>query len=101
MRPQLLTILLIALPLVALESVAAEVVSSTSPPTAKTITNAQQPKRGMSMRQVERKFGTPEKKIAAAGKPPITRWVYTNFTVYFEDKYVIHAVKRRERPLKP
>ncbi|MEL7535457.1 MAG: hypothetical protein AAFZ58_13595 [Pseudomonadota bacterium] len=50
------------------------------------------PRRGMSMTSVERAFGAPETKRAAVGEPPITRWVYGNFTVYFEYDRVIHAV---------
>ena len=53
------------------------------------------PVRGMSMRKVERLFGEPKEKMLPAGKPPITRWVYEQFTVYFEGKYVIHAVHNR------
>lgn len=53
------------------------------------------PSRGMSMRKVERLFGEPKEKMLPTGNPPITRWVYEQFTVYFEGKYVIHAVKNR------
>jgi len=53
------------------------------------------PSRGMSMRKVERLFGEPKEKMLPTGNPPITRWVYDSFTVYFEGKYVIHAVKNR------
>ncbi len=50
------------------------------------------PGRGMSMAQVEERFGAPEEKKDAVGTPPITTWVYEKFSVYFEDRYVIHAV---------
>jgi len=50
------------------------------------------PGRGMSMEEVTGRFGEPEEKFERVGTPPITRWVYKTFTVYFEDKYVIHAV---------
>jgi hypothetical protein len=50
------------------------------------------PARGMTMHGVEAKFGTPQDKHAAVGNPPITRWDYPQFTVYFEHEYVIHAV---------
>ena len=50
------------------------------------------PVRGMSMEQVEKEFGTPQEEVVGVGKPPITRWVYKTFTVYFEDQFVIHAV---------
>jgi hypothetical protein len=37
-------------------------------------------------------------RIAAVGEPPISRWVYPQFVVYFEGSYVIHAVARRSAP---
>ncbi len=50
------------------------------------------PARGLDMDQVEQRFGVAETKLPAVGNPPITRWVYRDFTVYFEGRYVIHAV---------
>ncbi len=50
------------------------------------------PVRGMTMGQVEARFGTPSQKISPVGTPPIARWIYPDYTVYFEHKYVIHTV---------
>lgn len=50
------------------------------------------PTQGMSMAVVEQKFGQAEQKIAAVGQPPITRWIYTDFVVFFENNLVIHSV---------
>lgn len=50
------------------------------------------PRTGQSMQQTESHFGQPIEKIAAIGEPPITRWRYSQFTVYFEHNKVIHAV---------
>jgi hypothetical protein len=50
------------------------------------------PSRGMNMAQVEAHYGAPSEKVAPVGNPPISRWVYPGFTVYFERHYVIHAV---------
>jgi hypothetical protein len=50
------------------------------------------PKRGMTMGQVEAKFGQPTSKSPAVGKPPITRWDYPGFAVYFEYNHVVHSV---------
>jgi hypothetical protein len=50
------------------------------------------PNRGMTMSQVAAKFGTPVTKLAAVGKPPISRWEYPGFVVYFESNYVIDSV---------
>lgn len=51
--------------------------------------------RGMTMAQVERRFGAPKSKLAAVGDPPITRWVYAEHTVYFEHHLVITSVEKR------
>ncbi|MFK7886001.1 MAG: hypothetical protein AB8G16_03975 [Gammaproteobacteria bacterium] len=53
------------------------------------------PARGMSMNQVEKTYGEPSARRAAVGDPPITRWEYGNFIVYFEYKHVIHSVPKR------
>lgn len=50
------------------------------------------PVRGMTMEQVATKFGTPVTKVPAVGKPPISRWEYPGFIVYFEADHVIHSV---------
>jgi outer membrane protein assembly factor BamE (lipoprotein component of BamABCDE complex) len=50
------------------------------------------PARGMTMDQVAAKFGDPATKIPAVGQPPITRWDYPGFVVYFERNHVIHSV---------
>jgi hypothetical protein len=51
------------------------------------------PGRGASMSQVEKHFGQPREKVAPVGQPPITRWIYGDYTVYFEHEYVIHSVR--------
>jgi hypothetical protein len=48
--------------------------------------------RGLSMSQVEQRYGEPSRRLGAVGDPPISRWVYPQFVVYFEGQYVIHAV---------
>lgn len=63
-----------------------------SPPAA---TAAGVPTRGMSMDQVERRFGAPAERFAPVGQPPITRWVYTDKVVYFEYQHVVHTVTIR------
>lgn len=50
------------------------------------------PTRGMSKAAVQRKFGAPNSKVAAIGEPPISRWVYDDYTVVFEYNKVLHAV---------
>ncbi len=53
------------------------------------------PTRGMTKSSVESKFGSPDARKAPVGDPPITRWEYQNFVVFFEYDRVIHAVVRR------
>lgn len=55
-------------------------------------TSATRPARGMSMEKVEATYGAPSNRVPAVGQPPITRWEYPGFVVYFENNLVIHAV---------
>ena len=55
------------------------------------------PGRGMSMAQVEKRYGAPQRKLTPRGgdsshHPVINRWEYADFIVYFENSHVIHAV---------
>lgn len=50
------------------------------------------PDRGMTMKAVEAKFGAPSSRHDAVGRPPITRWDYAGFSVFFEHDRVIHSV---------
>jgi hypothetical protein len=59
------------------------------------------PVRGMSMAQVETRFGAPAERYAPVGQPPITRWVFPTFVVYFEYQHVIHAVATRPAAATP
>ncbi len=54
--------------------------------------NIARPKRGMRMTQVEQKFGAPATRHPAVGLPPITRWDYPDFSVFFEHDIVLHSV---------
>jgi hypothetical protein len=53
------------------------------------------PKRFITMEQVEAQFGAPVEKMPSVGEPPITRWVYKEYTVYFEHQQVLHSVINR------
>jgi hypothetical protein len=52
------------------------------------------PTRGMTQANVEANFGAPQKTVSPVGDPPITRWEYAGFVVYFEYDKVIHSVTR-------
>jgi len=58
------------------------------------------PTRGMSMAQVEARFGAPADRLDPRGGqksqwPTINRWGYPAFTVYFEKDKVIDAVANK------
>ena len=58
------------------------------------------PTRGMSMAQVEARFGAPADRLDPRGGqqrqwPTVNRWGYPGFTVYFEKDKVIDAVANR------
>ena len=55
----------------------------------------QRPNRGMSMDKVAATWGQPAAKNSAVGDPPIARWEYSDFVVYFEYSRVIHSVQKR------
>jgi len=57
----------------------------------------ERPKRGTTMDQVEKQFGAPANRHPAVGggsqqQPPITRWDYSGFSVFFEHDRVIDSV---------
>lgn len=56
------------------------------------------PKRGMTAQQVFNQFGKPLEERSAIGNPPITRWIYSDFKVYFEYDHVIRSVVTRKKP---
>lgn len=64
------------------------------------------PRRGMSKSQVQARFGEPNSMSPAVGgnkrqHPPITRWHYQGFTVYFEHNHVINSVVHSSDPVAP
>ena len=52
----------------------------------------QTPRNGLSMAKVRQQFGEPAQEVPAVGEPPISRWEYTGYTVYFENDLVLHSV---------
>jgi len=62
-----------------------------------------QPTRGLSMSQVEARFGPPQEKLQPRGGqkrqwPTINRWVYPDYVVYFERDKVIDVVVHKASP---
>lgn len=56
------------------------------------------PSRGSTMANVQGRFGEPSSRHSAVGSPPITRWDYPQFSVYFEHDRVLHTVLIRSAP---
>ena len=61
-------------------------------PTDNPAAAVERPNRGSTMSAVQSRFGEPVTRHAAVGQPPITRWDYPRFAVYFENDRVLHAV---------
>lgn len=95
MRKSLLPLLVLTVGLGAAEA-SAQNLQMADPPAASA--SAVVPTRGMSMADVERKFGAPSSKVAPVGNPPIARWAYPGFVVYFEYDHVVHTVARVAGP---
>ncbi|MEO6227367.1 MAG: hypothetical protein ABIO61_05875 [Thermomonas sp.] len=58
------------------------------------------PRRGMSMAQVEARYGAPMDRLDPRGGqkhdwPTINRWTYANYTVYFERTKVLNVVMNK------
>ncbi|WP_371181960.1 hypothetical protein [Xanthomonas sacchari] len=61
------------------------------------------PTRGLSMAQVQARYGAPQQKLEPRGGqkrqwPTINRWVYPAFTVYFEKQKVVDVVANKADP---
>lgn len=64
---------------------------------------AAMPARGMTMEQVQARYGAPVERLDPRGGekhqwPTINRWSYPGFTVYFEKSKVIDAVANKADP---
>jgi hypothetical protein len=57
-------------------------------------TVSERPSRGLSMDKVASAWGEPQTRQSPVGDPPISRWEYSGFIVYFEYQHVIHAVQK-------
>ena len=55
----------------------------------------QTPRKGLSMADVRSSIGNPLSEGRRVGDPPITRWEYNGFSVYFEHDRVLHSVVQR------
>jgi len=53
------------------------------------------PAKSITKNSVISQFGEPQQRFAAIGEPPITRWEYATFYVFFEYDRVIHSVLKK------
>jgi hypothetical protein len=68
---------------------------------AKTQPAIDMPTKGMSKERVKSLFGEPLEDVPAKGQPPISRWRYQEFTVYFDSNTVIHCVRNFQPKVSP
>ena len=54
------------------------------------------PVNGLTMDEVEARYGSPTNRNGPVGEPPITRWIYDDYSVYFEYRIVIESVLHHE-----
>ncbi len=59
---------------------------------------------GLTQEQVIARFGEPERRhapVPSAGEhptPPITRWDYADFSIFFEERIALHRVEHGKFP---
>jgi len=58
------------------------------------------PANGQTMAEVESAHGAPTLKSEAVGNPPITRWDYARWSVYFEYERVLFTVLAKGEVIK-
>lgn len=91
---KLRAISLIALLGVVAVPAAADVLDMQGTDNAARFDQAGKPTRGMTQARVEQNFGEPSSRVSPVGDPPITRWEYADFVVFFEYDKVIHTVSK-------
>lgn len=60
--------------------------------------SVERPAMGMLKPAVVSHYGEPLQRHPAVGNPPIERWDYESFSVYFEYDHVVHSVMKGPRP---
>ena len=94
MAKKISTIILLALSFGFVGVTSADTLDMSGQDRASTFDQVGKPKRGMTQQSVEANFGAPQSARDAIGEPPISRWEYANFVVFFEYDRVIHAVSK-------
>lgn len=68
---------------------------------ASELAGIERPVNGQSREEVMQQYGPPQEMTGPAGDPPISRWTYQNFSVYFEYNRVLHTVLHHQPALNP
>ena len=55
------------------------------------------PQKSTTMNQVRSQYGDPISESGPVGNPPITKWEYADFFVYFEHQHVITSVLKKSK----
>lgn len=64
------------------------------------VDRSQLPERGTSMQTVRARYGEPLSRSGPVGEPPITRWNYADFSVFFEyDKVLSGVIPNQPAPI--
>lgn len=92
---RLKAIILLALTIGFIGAVGAQNLDMSGAKGSETFDQPGKPTRGMTQERVRANFGEPNSTVAAVGDPPISRWNYANFVVFFEYDKVIHSVTIR------
>lgn len=88
-------IILLAMATGSLGTVSAQNLDMSRAGQSQTFDEPGKPTRGMTQARVRANFGEPVSTAAAVGDPPISRWNYAEFVVFFEYDKVIHSVTTR------
>ncbi|MCB1663688.1 MAG: hypothetical protein H6995_08960 [Pseudomonadales bacterium] len=86
------SVLLLSAALVFVPLASAEVLQISISKQAPELQELERPLNGMTKEDVESKFGPPQEISEPVGNPPISKWRYQNYVVYFEFNTVIHTV---------
>lgn len=91
----------LALSLLVAPTAFAEVISISVSRQAPGLADMQRPLNGMSKQEVEAQYGAPQAMDDPVGEPPISKWHYADYVVYFEFDRVIHSVLKHSAPATP
>ena len=93
---QLLAAMCVCISGLAITTVSAELIQVPIASQASELLSVKRPDRGLSKAAVLADYGQAITVTAAVGEPPISRWEYEDYYVYFEYDHVIHTVLKHK-----